>query len=66
MLSVIIDGKDEKTGEKFSDQLIKDSIMTLLLAGFETTGTAIPHVLLYLAKVLYNTHWYNLTQESAL
>ena len=51
LLSVMINTVDEKTGQSFSDQLIKDGSFTFLLAGYETTATAIPIVLYHLAMV---------------
>lgn len=50
ILSIMMSEKDEKTGKMFSDQLIKDTCFTFMLAGYETTATAIPIVLYHLAK----------------
>ena len=48
LLSMMLHGRDAY----FTDQLVKDSVFTFLLAGHESTATALPGVLLYLAKVL--------------
>ena len=50
LLSMMLYGRDEY----FTDQLVKDSAYTFLLAGHETTATALPGLLMYLAKVLGN------------
>ena len=50
LLSVMLYERDDY----FTDQLVKDSAFTFLLAGHETTATALPGVLMYLAKVLSN------------
>jgi len=51
ILSIMMTEQDEKTGEMFSDQLIKDSCFTFMLAGYETTANAIPIVLYHLCQV---------------
>ena len=48
LLSMMLYERDDY----FTDQLVKDSAFTFLLAGHETTATALPGVLMYLAKVL--------------
>ena len=48
LLSMMLYERDDY----FTDQLVKDSGFTFLLAGHETTATALPGVLMYLAKVL--------------
>ena len=50
LLSMMLCERDEY----FTDQLVKDSAFTFLLAGHETTATGLPGVLMYLAKVLGN------------
>jgi cytochrome P450 len=40
ILSVLLDAKDEQ-GEPFSDQELRDELVTLLVAGHETTATAL-------------------------
>ena len=48
LLSTMLYERDEY----FTDELVKDSAFTFLLAGHETTATGLPGVLMYLAKVL--------------
>ena len=54
LLSIMMSEKDEKTGKMFSDQLIKDTCFTFMLAGYETTATAIPIVLYHMCEVISN------------
>lgn len=48
---MMMDAVDDETNDRFDDQLLKDNIFTFLFAEYETTATAIPGVLYYLAKV---------------
>lgn len=41
LLSMLLAARDEDTGEAMSDQQIRDEVMTLILAGHETTGAAL-------------------------
>lgn len=41
ILGLLIGARDESTGEAMSDQQLRDEATTLILAGFETTATAI-------------------------
>jgi cytochrome P450 len=41
LLSMLLAARDEDTGESMSDQQIRDEVMTLILAGHETTGAAL-------------------------
>jgi cytochrome P450 len=41
LLSMLLSARDEETGEGMSDQQLRDEVMTLLLAGHETTATAL-------------------------
>ncbi len=41
LLSMLLAAQDEETGEGMSDQQLRDEVMTLLLAGYETTSTAL-------------------------
>ncbi|XP_066933362.1 probable cytochrome P450 4d20 [Clytia hemisphaerica] len=50
MLSIMMRERDEKTGQIFTDQMIQDACFTFMLAGYETTASAIPIVLYYMAK----------------
>ena len=42
---------DEKTGQMFTDQLIQDGCFTFMLAGYETTATALPIVFYFMSLV---------------
>ena len=53
LLSIMIEGVDEKTGKSFTDKLIKDTCFTFMLAGFETVSTAIPILLYHLTQVSF-------------
>ena len=54
ILSIMMKERDEKTGLMFTDQLIQDSCFTFMLAGYETTATALPIVLYHLSMVRKN------------
>jgi cytochrome P450 len=41
LLSMLLQARDEETGEEMSDQQLRDEVMTLLLAGHETTANAL-------------------------
>ncbi|MFY9610871.1 MAG: cytochrome P450 [Blastocatellia bacterium] len=41
LLSMLLAARDEDTGERMSDQQLRDEVMTLILAGHETTGAAL-------------------------
>jgi cytochrome P450 len=41
LLSMLLAARDEDTGEGMSDQQLRDEVMTLILAGHETTGAAL-------------------------
>ena len=47
----MIRARDDETNTGFTDQLIKDNCYTFFIAGHETTATALPGVLLFLAQV---------------
>ena len=49
LLSMMIKARDDETRARFTDKLLRDNVFTLILASFETTGTAIPWVLFALA-----------------
>ena len=49
LLSMMIRARDEDTNAGFTDKLLRDNVFTLMVASFETTGTAIPWVLYSLA-----------------
>ena len=39
LLSMLLAAQDEETGEGMNDQQVRDEVMTLLLAGHETTSS---------------------------
>jgi cytochrome P450 len=41
LLTTLLEARDEETGEGMDDELIRDQVMTLLLAGHETTAVAL-------------------------
>jgi cytochrome P450 len=41
LLSMLLEARDEETGEGMNDQQVRDQIMTLLLAGHETTANTL-------------------------
>jgi cytochrome P450 len=41
LLSMLIQARDEETGEKMSDDQLRSEVLTFLLAGHETTSTAL-------------------------
>jgi len=41
LLGMLLSARDEETGEGMSDQQLRDEVLTLLLAGHETTATAL-------------------------
>ncbi|MDQ2903700.1 MAG: cytochrome P450 [Chloroflexota bacterium] len=41
LLSMLLAARDEETGEGMNDQQVRDEVMTLLLAGHETTSAAL-------------------------
>ena len=41
LLQMLVDARDEETGEGMSDQQLRDEVMTMFLAGHETTANAL-------------------------
>jgi len=50
LLSMLLAAQDEETGEGMSNQQVRDEVMTLLLAGYETTSTALTWIWYLLSK----------------
>jgi len=41
LLSMLLSVRDEETGQRMNDQQVRDEVMTLLIAGYETVSTAL-------------------------
>jgi cytochrome P450 len=54
LLSILLHAQDEDTGEMMNDQQLRDQVFTLLLAGYETTASALTWA------------WYLLSQNSEI
>ena len=50
LLSMLMEAVDEDTGERMSDAQLRDEVMTLLLAGHETTANALTWAFLQLSR----------------
>jgi cytochrome P450 len=50
LLTMLIETRDEETGEAMDDKQLRDEVMTLLLAGHETTSTALSWTLYLLSQ----------------
>ncbi|HEX9953239.1 MAG TPA: cytochrome P450 [Rubricoccaceae bacterium] len=50
LLSILIDARDEDTGEAMTDREVRDEALTLLLAGHETTAVALAWTFALLAQ----------------
>ena len=50
LLALMLDARDEATGEGMSDQQVRDEVLTLLLAGHETTANALSWTFYLLAQ----------------
>lgn len=50
LLQMLIELKDEETGERMSDLQLRDEVMTMFLAGHETTANALTWTLALLAQ----------------
>lgn len=50
LLSMLMFSKDEETGESMDDKQLRDEVMTLLIAGHETTAVAMSWALYLLAQ----------------
>lgn len=53
LLSMLILARDEETGERMADKHIRDEVMTLFLAGHETTANALSWTFYLLSKHPY-------------
>jgi len=50
LLDMLMEARDEETGEGMSDRQLRDEIMTLILAGHETTANALTFTFYLLSK----------------
>lgn len=50
LLDMLMDARDEETGEGMSDRQLRDEVMTIMLAGHETTANALAWTFYLLAK----------------
>jgi cytochrome P450 len=50
LLAMLMDSRDEETGEAMSDQQLRDEVMTLILAGHETTANALSFTWMLLSR----------------
>jgi cytochrome P450 len=50
LMSMLMDAKDEDTGESMSPEDLRDEVMTLVLAGHETTANALTWAFLLLSR----------------
>jgi len=50
LLSMLISTRDEETGETMNDAQLRDEVMTMFLAGHETTATALAWTIFLLSK----------------
>jgi cytochrome P450 len=61
LLSLLMAARDEQTGEGMSDLQLRDEVMTIFLAGHETTANALTWTLYLLSK--HPAVWRQLLQE---
>lgn len=50
LLDMLMDARDEETGQGMSDRQLRDEVMTLMLAGHETTANALTWTLYLLSR----------------
>lgn len=50
LLSMLMEATDEETGERMNDEQLHDEVMTLLLAGHETTAAALTWTMVLLSR----------------
>jgi cytochrome P450 len=50
LLSMLMEARDEETGQQMDDKLLRDEVATLMLAGHETTANALSWTLMLLAQ----------------
>jgi cytochrome P450 len=50
LLSILLHAQDDESGRRMSDQLLRDEVMTLFMAGHETTANTLAWTWLFLAR----------------
>ncbi len=63
LLSMLLEARDEETGEAMSDKLIRDELITMVSAGHETTANALSFALYTLSK---HPEWLRAVQQEAI
>lgn len=62
LLSMLLEARDEETGEPMSDALLRDELITMVSAGHETTANALSFALYLLSK---HPEWARAVAEEA-
>src|SRR6185503_12645925 len=62
LLSMLLDARDDETGEPMSDKLLRDELITMVSAGHETTANALSFALYMLSK---HPEWARRVREEA-
>ncbi len=62
LLSMLLEARDEETGEAMSDKLLRDELITMVSAGHETTANALSFALHLLSK---HPEWLRAVREEA-
>ncbi len=62
LLSMLLEARDEETGEAMSDKLLRDELITMVSAGHETTANALSFALNLLSK---HPDWLRKVREEA-
>ena len=56
LLGLLLDAKDGETGESMSDRQLRDEVMTMFLAGHETTANALSWTFYLLGRHRASSH----------
>ena len=62
LLSMLLEARDEETGEAMSDDLLRDELITMVSAGHETTANALSFALYSLSK---HPEWLRAVRDEA-
>lgn len=62
LLSMLLEARDEETGEAMSDKLLRDELITMVSAGHETTANALSFALHLLSK---HPEWLHAVRDEA-